>query len=225
MNKRILVIDDDEAVQDSFQLAIKSDGNFCESAFTGEEGIVKASGNNKPDLIFSDLRMPGIDGIETLRQLHKVCPDTPRYVVTAFHREYMKSLKTLVEGGVDFEICNKPLNHNQIRRIVNSVFRESNFKETKLSLKLYIAGNTSGAIKTIDNVKRIFGKEVICKYELKVIDVINEPFFAKEDNIIATPTLASVNPDGVRMVIGDISDTEAVLNGLGIPLTMMRKRW
>ena len=154
----------------------------------------------------------------------KISDDVRVYILTAFYPEYLTKLNGLKEDHIDFDVCRKPLDQDQIRHTINSVLGKTNKMETYFSLKLYIAGNMSGAEKTINDVKRIFGDEVICKYELKVIDVINETHLAMEDNIIATPTLAKVNHDGVHMVIGDISDTENVLNGLGIPLTIMSKK-
>ena len=75
MNKHILVIDDDESVLESFVLALNdSDEYSVETASTGEEGVEKMK-EITPDLIFLDLRMPGIDGIETLRLLRDINND------------------------------------------------------------------------------------------------------------------------------------------------------
>jgi CheY-like chemotaxis protein len=65
--------------------------------------------------------MPGISGVETLRQLRRVCPDTPVYIITAFYQSYFEPLKQLETEGVDFQLARKPLASNDIREIARGV--------------------------------------------------------------------------------------------------------
>lgn len=117
MNKRILAIDDEAAVRDAFVLALSDAGYEVETASSGEEGIAKAK-SNLPALIFLDLRMPGMDGIATLRELYLCCPKVPVYIVTAFHPEYLEQLAQAAREGLRFGIASKPLTTDQIRSIV-----------------------------------------------------------------------------------------------------------
>lgn len=216
MSKHILIIDDEEGIRDSFQLALKDREYSVAVAASGEEGVQKAN-NERPDLVFLDLKMIGINGIETLRRLRRSYPDIIIYIVTAFHEEYMHQIEKAQQEGFEFEICHKPLNIKQIQELANSVLSEEQ-KITNYTLKLYIAGQTVSAVHAIENIKRIFDEQLKYTYELKIIDVLKEPNLAQNDNIIATPTLVLVHPSRNRMVIGDLSCAEKVFEGLGLSL-------
>jgi CheY-like chemotaxis protein len=116
MPKHILVIDDEEPVRDAFELALDGIGYSVETAASGQEGLEKCNVRT-PDLIFLDLKMPGIDGVETLRQLHDSYSAVPVYIVTAFYQEYFEPLKQLAEKGIPFQVAQKPLGSEQIRQI------------------------------------------------------------------------------------------------------------
>lgn len=119
MPSRVLVIDDEFAVRDAFNLALGSAGYEVFTAASGEEGVEQARSTH-PDLIFLDLRMPGMDGVETLRRLQPLCPDTPVYIITAFQREYVQQLKRVAEEGYAFHVVDKPIDLNQMQTIVRA---------------------------------------------------------------------------------------------------------
>lgn len=121
MTKRILVIDDEPAVRESFVYALTGEPYSVDAAASGVEGIEKAEGA-RPDLIFLDLRMPGMDGVEVLRRLQNRCSAVPVYIITAFRREYMQPLKEAAAEGLRFDVMDKPLEPEQIRLLVRSVF-------------------------------------------------------------------------------------------------------
>ncbi len=108
MNKRILVIDDEEGTRTSFILALKDTGFEVDTAESGEKGL-QMKKDYKYDLIFLDLKMPGMNGIETLRQIRKNDKEVPIYIFTAFHKEFMDQLKVAAGEGYDFEIMQKPM--------------------------------------------------------------------------------------------------------------------
>ena len=122
MSKQILIIDDEETIQESFILAVQGSEYSVETASTGEEGLEKIK-ERIPDLIFLDLHMPGISGIETLRQLRNINNDVPVYIVTALSPEYLKELNGLKEDGIDFDVCQKPLDRNEINSVVESALK------------------------------------------------------------------------------------------------------
>ena len=81
-------------------------------------------------------------------------------------------------------------------------------------LKLYVAGQTAKALAAFDNLKTICEAELKGRYEIEVIDLLENPKLAREDQIVALPTLVRKLPPPLRKVIGDLSDTERVLVGL-----------
>ncbi len=120
MPKRILVIDDEEPIRKSFLLSLEDTGYQVETAASGEEGIQKIR-KNKADLIFLDLKMPEMNGVETLREIRKLDQSVPVYIVTAFFREFLDLLNAAVKEGIRFEVVNKPIGSDQILKIVKAV--------------------------------------------------------------------------------------------------------
>jgi CheY-like chemotaxis protein len=119
MPKRILVIDDEEPIRKSFLLSLEDTGYQVETAASGEEGLQKLA-KNKADLIFLDLKMPGMNGVETLREIRKLDAKVPVYIVTAFIREFLSLLDDAVREGILFNVMNKPIGAEQILKVAHS---------------------------------------------------------------------------------------------------------
>jgi CheY-like chemotaxis protein len=113
---RVLVIDDDAGVRESFRAALEAAGHRVTTVDSGLAGLesVRAS---VPDLVFLDLKMPGLSGVDTLSALHAEQPSVPVYVVTAFYGNYLASLRVLEGRGVDFNLARKPLTVREIQAI------------------------------------------------------------------------------------------------------------
>jgi DNA-binding response OmpR family regulator len=121
MDKRILVIDDEAAIRKAFLLALEDTGYRVDTADSGPQGVVLAR-RHRYGLVFLDLKMPGMNGVETLRELKRIDNEVPIYIVTAFYAEYFDELKGAEEEGLDFELLTKPVDGDGIRLIVRSVF-------------------------------------------------------------------------------------------------------
>ena len=118
--KRILVIDDDEAIRKLFLLSLEGKGFQIDTAESGEKGI-EIMQQTKYDLIYLDLKMPGMNGVETLRDLRKMNKDVPVYIITAFHEEYFDQLKAAEEDGIDFELLKKPFDSEQLVLVTKGI--------------------------------------------------------------------------------------------------------
>jgi len=118
MNK-LLVIDDDSAIRKSFMLTFENSGFKIETASSGMEGIemAKASGYN---IIFIDLKMPGMNGIETLDSIRRFNKDVIIYIFTAFHKEFLLELQEAAARELKFEIVHKPLYSEQLLELVQN---------------------------------------------------------------------------------------------------------
>jgi circadian clock protein KaiB len=84
----------------------------------------------------------------------------------------------------------------------------------KWELRLYTAGQTPKSLAAIKNLKKVCEEHLAGRYEIAVIDLLKNPRLAKDDQIVAIPTLVRKLPDPVRKIIGDLSDTERTLVGL-----------
>ena len=120
MGKRIIVIDDQVDVRNAFKLALEDTDIEVDTAGSGEEGLEKIKSTSY-DLIYLDLKMPGIDGVETLLAIRGMDPTIPVYVITAFLAEFMNGLKKVQAAGYEFELVKKPLEMTEIRDVTCSI--------------------------------------------------------------------------------------------------------
>src|SRR5271165_7357667 len=81
-------------------------------------------------------------------------------------------------------------------------------------LRLYVAGQTPKSVRAFANLKRLCEEHLAGEFEIEVIDLIENPRLAKDDQIVAIPTLVRKLPPPIRKIIGDLSDTERTLVGL-----------
>lgn len=86
----------------------------------------------------------------------------------------------------------------------------------KYRLVLFVTGGSPNSVRAINNLKSICEQHLPGNYELEVVDIYQNPELAKEEQIIALPTLIKKYPDPLRRLVGDMSDTAKVLKGLGI---------
>lgn len=100
---------------------------------------------------------------------------------------------------------------------------ESNLKRMskpppEFELRLYITGATPNSVKAIANIRNICESYLKDRYELQIIDVYQNASLAQQEQIIALPLLIKKHPLPERKLIGDLSETEKVLNALGVEI-------
>ncbi|MFC3694681.1 circadian clock KaiB family protein [Chenggangzhangella methanolivorans] len=83
-------------------------------------------------------------------------------------------------------------------------------------LRLFVTGSTPRSVRAIENLRAICEAELPGRYELEVVDVYLHPEAAKENQVIAAPTLLKLLPTPVRRVIGDLTDHDRVRYSLDI---------
>jgi circadian clock protein KaiB len=84
----------------------------------------------------------------------------------------------------------------------------------KWELRLYTAGQSPKSLAALANLKRVCDEHLSGRYSIEVIDLLKNPRLAKDDEIIAIPTLVRKLPQPLRKLVGDLSDTERTLVGL-----------
>jgi circadian clock protein KaiB len=83
-------------------------------------------------------------------------------------------------------------------------------------LTLYVTGATAGSLRAIANIKAICEQYLKGRYQLEVVDVYRQPARLRTDQVVAVPTLIKKLPIPLRLLVGDLSRTEQVLQGLGL---------
>src|SRR3954469_12354580 len=89
-------------------------------------------------------------------------------------------------------------------------------KTFEYELRLFITGATPNSIRAVTNIKEICEEHLKDRYTLEVIDVYQQESIAAEEQLIALPLLIKKKPLPERRLIGDMSDTQKVLKGLGL---------
>ena len=118
--KRILIIDDDEAVRRSFELALEDSGYPVTTVDRGEKGGEEVK-KNIYQLVFLDLKMPGMNGVKTLQKIREFSATLPVYIVTAFHKEFLVELDEVRKEGLLFQLLRKPIGSVEILALAQSV--------------------------------------------------------------------------------------------------------
>ena len=85
-------------------------------------------------------------------------------------------------------------------------------------LRLFITGATPNSIRAVTNIRQICEDHLAGRYSLEIIDVYQHEGIAEKEQLIALPLLIKSLPLPERRMIGDLSNTEKVLKGLGVVL-------
>ena len=85
-----------------------------------------------------------------------------------------------------------------------------------VELRLYIAGQTPRSVGALRNLRTICEEHFQGRYELEIIDLIQNPALARGDQILAVPTLVRRLPTPIKKIIGDLSNRDRVLVGLDL---------
>ena len=88
--------------------------------------------------------------------------------------------------------------------------------EDTFDLRLYVAGQTPKALRAFANLRKICDEHLAGRYQIEVIDLLENPTLGRGDQILALPTLVRRLPAPIKKIIGDLSDTERVLVGLDL---------
>lgn len=84
---------------------------------------------------------------------------------------------------------------------------------TVIKLRLYVTGQTPGAERAINTIEDVL-KDFDGRMQAEVIDVLEDPISALNDDVYATPTVFRLSPEPVRRLFGDLSRKETVIAGL-----------
>ena len=83
-------------------------------------------------------------------------------------------------------------------------------------LRLYVAGQTPKSVTAFANLKQLCEAYMPNQYRIEIVDLLQHPELAQQDQIFAIPTLVRRLPRPIRQIIGDLSNHEKVILGLDI---------
>ena len=128
MTKRILLIDDDKVIRKLFSRALEATSYEVHTAESGEKGLELLRAV-KYDLIFLDLYMPGMSGIEVIREIRKTDMDVLIYIVTAYYKEFLEEISKAINDGLKFEITHKSNAFEKIALIAKETLEGSKINQ------------------------------------------------------------------------------------------------
>ena len=147
----ILVVDDERAIRNSLKEILEYENYKVEVAENGADGLQKVQ-NGKFDLIFSDIKMPEMDGIAFLEAVLKERGDVP-VIMMSGHAEIDTAVKSIKLGAYDF--ISKPLDMNRILVTVrNALVQETAILKKKVGSKYQMIGNSE----PLQKIQEIIGK-------------------------------------------------------------------
>ena len=203
MTKKILVIDDDPMLRSLFKLVLSDAGYSVQEAADGAQGVSLAKAE-RPDLIFLDLNMTDMDGIETFHRLKAIDDTLNIYIATAFSHKYTEQLKTIQDQGLKFQLVNKPLLPSQIRLLASAV--NPSPESNKLFLTLYIVSLDPESKLLVQQLTTLLEATYSPgNWKLDVVEVLEMPEKALAKNVFATPMLVRDQPLPVLRLMGNLS--------------------
>lgn len=145
MARSVLIVDDDAPMRSFLGAVLREEGHRVEEAANGREGLAKLSAREF-HLVVTDLRMPGLSGLELLREGKRVRPDALWIMVTA-HGSIASAVEAMKAGASDY--LTKPFGSpDELRHVVRRVLREAE-KESMISLLSEELGSRFPPLETI----------------------------------------------------------------------------
>ena len=139
---RILIIDDDDQLRKSFEKLLSEEGYMVESAPSGEAGL-KLVHEKAPDLVILDMRLPGMNGLETFQSIHEVEPKLPVVIMTAYGTTETAIEATKI-GAFDYIL--KPFDIPDMLDIIGQALEAGRFMRSPVDMDAVPDGASKEAI-------------------------------------------------------------------------------
>ena len=171
--RKILVIDDEKNIQVSLASILQDEGYRTFFAASGEEGVEKFK-NIRPDAIFLDIWLPGIDGLETLQQILAIDPNQIVIMISG-HGNINTAVRAVKEGAYDF--LEKPLSLDKVMLVLTRGLEYRKVLDENVKLK-----------SILDETRQIEGKRKTLREESSdvVFNLGDTTYFKKQKTIKAS---------------------------------------
>ncbi len=131
MAHKILVIDDDASLRRVLEYNLQEEGYDVAAAATGEEGLRRFA-EHCPDLVITDMKMPGMDGLQVFKAIRERSPDTLVIIITAFG-EVGTAVEVMKLGAYDY--ITKPFNRDELKLTVKKALELKSLSEENRQLR------------------------------------------------------------------------------------------
>jgi two-component system response regulator PilR (NtrC family) len=152
---RILIVDDETSMQEFLQILLQRDGHDTSACGSASEALVALESDDW-DLVISDVRMPGMSGLELLDQVRQLAPETTVILITA-HGTTESAVEAMKHGAYDY--LTKPCSVDEIRLVVGKALEKRDLAHENQRLRLQLRDQS--AIPTIvgksSRMQEIFG--------------------------------------------------------------------
>lgn len=145
----VLVVDDEESIRESLGMILGGAGHRVTAVGSGEEGLTAAAAD-RPDLVFLDLQLPGIDGLETLRKLREN-DGTLRIVMISGHATIERAVEATRLGAFDF--LEKPFGRDKVLVLARNAMEAAGLEKEVARLQAGEAGEILGKSSTLDQLR------------------------------------------------------------------------
>jgi anti-anti-sigma factor len=193
---KILVIDDEKPTLSMFMLFLKAYGYEVLLAENGTQGL-KLFEAESPAIVFTDIKMPGMDGFEVLDRIKGQSPKTEVIVITG-HGDMELAVEALNHEATDF--INKPIHRSALDAALQRAEERIKTAKTDASITGNVQGNNIRTIKINGNVNAASEKELMAAYQ-----AVDTPQHAKI--LLRFHDNASINGAGIGVLIQLLSDS------------------
>ncbi len=138
----ILIVDDEEQLRTSFKKLLKEEGYEAVAAATGEEAITVIK-KNSPDLVMMDVRMPGMNGLDAFKIIHKIKPRLPVIIMTAYSTTDT-AIEAINLGAFDYVL--KPFDIPNILSLIENALKSCRFMRRQVEMDAQPENSSSDAI-------------------------------------------------------------------------------
>ena len=164
MKAKILVIDDDTSLRRVLEYNLQEEGYEVQAASSGEEGLYLFR-QTPPDLVITDMKMPGMDGLMVLKSIKEISPEALVIIITAFGTVDV-AVEAMKSGAYDY--ITKPFNRDELKLTVKKALQYSGLAEENRRLKSElsdkadfrtIVGSSSKMEKVFDVIRKVADTE------------------------------------------------------------------
>ena len=157
---KILIVDDEVSMREFLEIMLSKEGYKVSSSGSGKEAL-RMLNDTIYDLIVSDVQMPGMNGIELLRNVKEVCPDTTVIMITAY-ASTESGVEAMKAGAYDY--ITKPFKVDEIKLIIKNALEKKRLEVENLLLKREfrerysfgsILGNSPEMLRVYDLIEKI----------------------------------------------------------------------